>query len=150
MKTVPKSVPDAIPHSRREDMPVDMWTIGLCPNACASPASMLKAGKCSASPTYPPAPATNHFLKLDLKEGEGSNTTSRSAPILRHGDGRDEKRAYGQNREHRFIMLRKLFFLLRKYIIILTRAQEAVLIANLYELLDGSEYPACKPTQLPR
>jgi hypothetical protein len=41
--------------------------IGQSPNACAFCASMLKAGKCSASPTYPPASASSAAIVAKWK-----------------------------------------------------------------------------------
>ena len=91
---------------------MDMWTIGLCPNACAFPASMLKAGKCSASPTYPPAPTTNHFFKLDLKEGEGAGEFLASSVSFPH-PGKDSRPAPPYAPQHRrpFLFLPAAMFI---------------------------------------
>jgi hypothetical protein len=72
-------------------VPVDIWTIGLQPNGCASPVLLRKTGKCSPLPTYPPAPTTHRKnFKYTREEGKGvavcassdhHRSTSRLSPV---------------------------------------------------------------------
>ena len=48
-----------------------MWTIGFQPNDCASPVLPRKTGKCSPSPTYPPATTTTKKGFIILIKGKG-------------------------------------------------------------------------------